>query len=53
MARERRRRRGGSADESDAQNIPKAPAYIKRKIPTTVFLVMTILVLLKTMQTPF
>jgi trimethylamine--corrinoid protein Co-methyltransferase len=33
MARERRRRRGGSADESDAQNIPKAPAYIKRKIP--------------------
>ena len=33
MARERRRRRGGSADESDAKNIPKAPAYIKRKIP--------------------
>ena len=33
MARERRRRRGGSADESDAKNIPKAPAFIKRKIP--------------------
>ncbi|MDP0596606.1 MAG: trimethylamine methyltransferase family protein, partial [SAR86 cluster bacterium] len=33
MARERRRRRGGSADESDAKSIPKAPAYIKRKIP--------------------
>ena len=31
MARERRRRRGG--DDSDAQEIPKAPAYIKRKIP--------------------
>jgi trimethylamine--corrinoid protein Co-methyltransferase len=33
MARERRRRRGGSAEESDSKNIPKAPAYIKRKIP--------------------
>ncbi len=33
MARERRRRRGGSADASDVQDIPKAPAYIKRKIP--------------------
>jgi len=33
MARERRRRRGGSAEGSDAQNVPKAPAYIKRKIP--------------------
>lgn len=33
MARERRRRRGGSAEESDSKSIPKAPAYIKRKIP--------------------
>ena len=33
MARERRRRRGGSAEGPDAQTIPKAPAYIKRKIP--------------------
>jgi len=33
MARERRRRRGGSSNESDANEIPKAPAYIKRKIP--------------------
>ncbi len=33
MARERRRRRGRSVDESDAQKTPKAPAYIKRKIP--------------------
>ena len=32
MARERRRRRRGPA-ESDAQEVPKAPAYIKRKIP--------------------
>ena len=32
MARERRRRRGG-ADDSDAQEAVKAPAYIKRKIP--------------------
>jgi len=31
MARERRRRRGGS--ESEAQVIPKPPAYITRKIP--------------------
>jgi trimethylamine--corrinoid protein Co-methyltransferase len=31
MARERRRRR--AANESDVQEIPKAPAYIKRKIP--------------------
>ena len=33
MARERRRRRGGSADGSEAQGVPKAPPYIKRKIP--------------------
>ncbi len=32
VARERRRRRRGPA-ESDAQEVPKAPAYIKRKIP--------------------
>ena len=32
MARERRRRRRGPA-ESEAQEVPKAPAYIKRKIP--------------------
>ncbi|MBT7390172.1 MAG: trimethylamine methyltransferase, partial [Gammaproteobacteria bacterium] len=32
MARERRRRRGG-AEDSEAQETPKAPAYIKRKIP--------------------
>ena len=33
MARERRRRRGGSEEKSDSNSIPKAPAYIKRKIP--------------------
>ena len=33
MARERRRRRGGSEAKSDSNSIPKAPAYIKRKIP--------------------
>ena len=33
MARERRRRRGGSTNKSDAHEVPKAPAYIKRKIP--------------------
>ena len=32
MPRERRRRRRGPA-ESEAQEVPKAPAYIKRKIP--------------------
>ena len=31
MARERRRRRRGTT-ESEAQEVPKAPAYIKRKI---------------------
>ena len=32
MARERRRRRRGTSG-SEAQEVPKAPAYIKRKIP--------------------
>jgi len=32
VARERRRRRRGPV-ESEAQEVPKAPAYIKRKIP--------------------
>jgi len=53
MARERRRRRGGSADESDAQNIPKAPAYIKRKIPHYSILSDDDLSIIETMQRPF
>ncbi len=53
MARERRRRRGGSTNKSDAHEVPKAPAYIKGKYLTIVFLVMTILVLLKKMQILF